>query len=58
MGLRVLLVAVWIVAAVVFRLRGERFWRSVVQGLFVSFAVVFGGRLLALALAAVADSVG
>ena len=58
MGLRIALLVVWIVAAVVLRMRGERFWRSVVQGLFVSFAVVFGVRLLLLALAAFADWMG
>ncbi len=58
MGLRIALLVIWVVAAVVLRMRGERFWRSVVQGLFVSFGVVFGVRLLLLALAAFADWIG
>ena len=58
MGWRFLIVLVWVVAAVVLRMRGERFWRSVIQGLFVSFGVVFAIRLAALVLALISDSFG
>jgi len=58
-GLRVpLLVVLWIIAAVILRMRGERFWRSVIQGLFVSFGVYFAGWLAVLGLAMAADSLG
>jgi len=55
---RILLVIAWVVAAVVLRRRGERFWRSVVLGLLLAFGALFGIRFLFLALAAFADSLG
>lgn len=54
MGWRVLFVAVWVVSAVVFRLRGERFWRSIVKGLGVGVAFY----VVAFVLLVVADAVG
>jgi len=55
---RILLVVAWVVAAVVLRMRGERFWRSVIQGLFVGVGVIFGVWLVALALLTLANSLG
>lgn len=55
---RVLIVVIWVVAAVIFRRRGEPFWRSIIQGLFVSFGVIFAGWIVVLGLLALADSRG